>query len=93
MDNLGNDAKGIGQGLAYPFTNTSEFLDGMKGLVMDEQGDFDLGGLVEAGGAVVDRYKEIASDPTQSLYDAPLSTAMDIASLAFPVRGAAKLLL
>ena len=64
----------------------------MKGLVMDEEGNFDLDGLYEAGGAVVDRYKEIASDPSQSLYDAPLSTAMDIASLAFPVRGAAKLL-
>ena len=92
MRNLGNDAVGIGEGIAYPFTNTSEFVDGMKGLVVDEQGDFDLGGLYEAGGAVVDRYKEIASDPTQSLYDQPLSTAMDIASLAFPVRGAAKLL-
>ena len=90
--NLSEDAVGIGEGIAYPFTNTGEFVDGMKGLVMDEQGDFDLGGLYEAGGAVVDRYKEIASDPGQSLYDQPLSTAMDIASLALPVRGAAKLL-
>ena len=92
MSNLKEDAVGIGEGLAYPFTNTGEFFDGMKGLVMDEEGNFDLDGLYEAGGAVVDRYKEIAADPSQSLYDAPLSTAMDIASLAFPVRGAAKLL-
>jgi hypothetical protein len=92
MSNLGNDALSVGKGMAYPFTNTSEFVDGMKGLVVNEEGDFDLGGLADAGGAVVDRYQEIASDPTQSLYDQPLSTAMDIASLAFPVRGAAKLL-
>lgn len=92
MDNLVNDGVSIGEGLAYPFTNTGEFFDGMKGLVVNEQGDWDAGGLVEAGGAVVDRYKEIAADPSQSLYDAPLSTGMDIASLAFPVRGAAKLL-
>ena len=92
MQNLGADAMSIGEGIAYPFTNTSEFFDGMKGLVVNDQGEWDASGLVDAGGAVVDRYKEIASDPTQSLYDAPLSTAMDIASLAFPVRGAAKLL-
>jgi len=92
MKNLGADAVELGKGLAYPITHTDEFVDGMKGMVMDEDGDFDLTGLKEAGGAVVDRYKEIASEPGQSLYDAPLSTAMDIASLAFPVRGAAKLL-
>jgi hypothetical protein len=90
--NLTDDTVAFGKGLAYPFQEPGEFFDGMKGLVMDEQGDFDLGGLYEAGGAVVDRYKEIAADPGQSLYDQPLSTAMDIASLAFPVRGAAKLL-
>jgi hypothetical protein len=90
--NLTDDTVAFGKGLAYPFQEPGEFFDGMKGLVMDEEGDFDLGGLYDAGGAVVDRYKEIASDPGQSLYDQPLSTAMDIASLAFPVRGAAKLL-
>lgn len=92
MSNLGNDALEIGKGLAYPFQNPREFAGGMKSLVVNEEGDWDAGGLVDAGGAVVDRYKEIASEPGQSLYDNPLSTAMDIASLAFPVRGAAKLL-
>jgi hypothetical protein len=92
MSNLGTDALSIGKGLAYPFQEPGEFFGGMKSLVVNEEGEWDAGGLVDAGGAVVDRYKEIASDPTQSLYDQPLSTAMDIASLAFPVRGAAKLL-
>lgn len=92
MSNFKEDAVGFAEGLTYPFRETEEFLDGMKSLVVNEQGEWDAGGLVDAGGAVVDRYKEIAADPTQSLYDAPLSTAMDIASLAFPVRGAAKLL-
>jgi hypothetical protein len=92
MSNLGTDAISIGKGLAYPFQEPEEFFGGMKSLVVNEEGDWDAGGLVDAGGAVVDRYKEIISDPSQSLYDQPLSTAMDIASLAFPVRGAAKLL-
>lgn len=92
LENLQEDAVAFGEGLTYPFRETEEFFDGMKGLVVNEQGEWDAGGLVDAGGAIVDRYKEIAADPGQSLYDAPLSTAMDIASLAFPVRGAAKLL-
>ena len=92
FNNLKEDGAGIAKGLAYPFQEPGEFFGGMKDLVVNEEGDFDLGGLYDAGGAVVDRYKEIASDPGQSLYDQPLSTAMDIASLAFPVRGAAKLL-
>lgn len=92
MRNLGNDAVGLGKGIAYPFMKPGEFFGGMKGMVVNEEGDFDLSGLAEAGGAVVDRYQEIAADPGQSLYDAPISTGMDIASLALPVRGAAKIL-
>jgi hypothetical protein len=92
LSNLSDDAVSFGKGLAYPFQEPGEFFGGMKGMVVNEQGEWDAGGLMDAGAAVVDRYQEIAADPGQSLYDAPLSTAMDIASLAFPVRGAAKLL-
>jgi hypothetical protein len=92
MSNLKGDAIDVGKGLIYPITNWDEFSDGMVDLVTDDNGDFHTGELIEAGGQIVDRYKEIANDPGQSLYDRPLSTAMDIASLAFPVRGAAKFL-
>ena len=89
MKNLGNDAADIAKGLTYPFRDTDGFTKDLERLIFNEKGEYSSDGIKQMGGAVVDRAKEIISDPVDAIYDRPLSTGMDIVgTVAPPLRGA-----
>jgi hypothetical protein len=92
MRNLGGDLKDVAIGLTAPFHSYPEFEKGISDMIYNEEGEYSLDGAKDMGGAFVDRAREIITSPVDSLYERPLSTGMDIATVALPVRGASKMM-
>jgi hypothetical protein len=89
MRNLGSDIVDVGHALTAPIHSNAEFQKGMSDLIFNEQGERSLDGVKRMGGEIVDRAKEIASDPVDAFYERPLSTGLDtVGAVVPPLRGA-----
>ena len=84
--NLWEDTKDVATGMVAPILNPNLATKAMSDLMYDDQGEFSTQGLRRAGSAVVDRASEIINDPAGSFYDRPVSTLMDVATVAMPTR-------
>ena len=89
MGNAWDDTKEVASGLVSPILNPNEMTYAMSQLMYDENGEYSTDGIKKVGSAVVDRAKEIVTDPAGSFYDRPISTMMDVATVAMPTRGLA----
>ena len=87
MGNAWDDTKEVASGLVSPILNPNEMTYAMSQLMYDENGEYSTDGIKKVGSAVVDRAKEIVTDPAGSFYDRPISTMMDVATVAMPTRG------
>lgn len=90
--NLWNDTKDVATGMVAPILNPDLATKAMSDLMYDENGEFSSEGWKRAGSAIVDRAEEIITDPAGSLYDRPVSTLMDVATVAMPTRAAGALI-
>lgn len=92
MRNLGADAKAMFSGAMMPFTDYNEFDRGLQNFIFNDEGERSLDGAKEAGKQIVQRYKDIAKNPWDEYYEAPLSTGMDVAAIAMPTRAASRMM-
>ena len=89
MRNLGSDAMDFAVGITAPLHSTNEFTKGISDLMYNDQGEYTTDGLKQMGGQIVDRAKEIISNPADAFYERPLSTGLDVVGAAVPpLRGA-----
>jgi len=89
--NLFDDTREVVSGMVAPILNPNLATKAMSDLMYNDQGEFSTDGMRRAGSAVVDRASEIVNDPAGSFYDRPVSTLMDVATVAMPTRAAGAL--
>ena len=88
MKNLGTDFVDFAKGITAPIHSNAEFQKGVSD-VMFRDGEHSTEGYKEMGGQIVDRAKEIISNPGDAFYERPLSTGLDVVGAVVPpLRGA-----
>jgi hypothetical protein len=88
MKNLGTDVFDFAKGITAPLHSNAEFQKGLSD-IMFRDGEHSTEGWKEMGGQIVDRAKEIVSDPGDAFYERPLSTGLDVVGAVVPpLRGA-----
>lgn len=89
MKNLGTDFVDFAKGITSPIHSNAEFQKGLSDIMFNDEGEHSLEGYKEMGGQIVDRAKEIATNPGDAFYERPLSTGLDVVGTVVPpLRGA-----
>lgn len=89
MKNFGNDAVDFAKSITSPIHSNAEFQMGLSDIMFNDEGEHSLEGYKEMGGQIVDRVKEIATNPGDAFYERPLSTGLDVVGTVVPpLRGA-----
>lgn len=88
MGNAFEDGKEVVGGMFAPLANPDLMTKAMSDLMYNEEGEYSTDGIKAVGSAMADRAGEIISDPVGSFVERPLSTMMDVATVAMPTRAA-----
>lgn len=89
MKNLGGDIVDFAKGITAPIHSNAEFQMGLSNIMFNDKGEHSTEGYKKMGGQIVDRAKEIATNPGDAFYERPLSTGLDVVGTVVPpLRGA-----